>query len=314
MPVSNFPKGFNNGVNIGGIPRLDMFSGNVFWVHSVTGADATSSGTKNRPFATINYAVSRCTASNGDIIIVKEKHAETCAAAGSITVDKAGVTIIGLGLGSQRPIISVGTLTSATFLISATGVTIQNLVFSATLADVVTAINVTAKDANILQCEFVESAADLNILTPVKATSTTNNNADGLRVDGCRWNGVDANSLEFLEVNANLDRLTLDNNFVTQVASTATPLILVAGTKVLTGARIANNFIQNGNTANDLLIDNGGSTGQSGIVYNNMIGNLDVTGAQLGGAATGLQFFNNMYTSTSLDSGALSPAADTPLS
>ena len=65
--------------------------------------------------------------------------------------------------------------------------------------------------------------------------------------------------------------------------------------------------------ANDLFINNGGST-NSGIAAFNFIGNADVTGAQDGGAATGLRFFENYYTSTAVDSGAIYPAADTPLS
>jgi hypothetical protein len=285
--------------------------GNVFYVDSAIGSDTLYDGkTPQKPFATLDAAIGECTADQGDTIVVLPNHAETITGAGGITCDVAGITILGLGTYNQRPRFLMDGAATVTLLITAADVRLKNLVFAAGHADIVTCIGVTAKGAVLEKLEFVQNVVDENFLTAVKATSTTDNNADGLKILGCRSLSVDAAGVEFLEVNANLDGLELlDNVFIS--GGTAAPIVLSAGTKVLTNALIGRNKSQNANTANDIYIDNGGST-NSGLVFDNYIGNLDVTGAQLLGAATGFQFFNNLATSTYVESGAVAPAADTP--
>ena len=81
MPISNYPNGFANGVNIRGVPVLNTYGGNVFWVDSGAGSNGNK-GTFDRPWATIDYSIGKCTASNGDVVMVKPGHAETLAADG----------------------------------------------------------------------------------------------------------------------------------------------------------------------------------------------------------------------------------------
>lgn len=284
--------------------------GNTFYVDSQIGSDNFDGKTPQGAFATLDYAIGKCTANQGDRIIVLPNHAETITGAGGIAADVAGISIIGLGTYNQRPRFLMDGAATVTLAISAADVTLKNLVFAAGHADIVAGIVVTAKGATLLDLEFVENVATENFLTPIKATGTTDNEADGLKIVNCRNLSVDAAALEFVEINANLDGLVLVDN-VHYTKGTAAPLILTAGSKVLTMADIGGNRVQNANTANDLLIDNGGAT-NTGLVYRNLCGNLDVTGAQLLGAATGLQFFENFATSTSTESGALAPTADTP--
>lgn len=104
MALSNFPNGFAGGVSLRNLPLYETFAGNVFWVDSGAGSDS-GKGTRERPFATIDYAIGRCTANNGDIIFVKPGHAETLTGT-DITVDVAGVTVQGLGTGSAMPQLS----------------------------------------------------------------------------------------------------------------------------------------------------------------------------------------------------------------
>lgn len=310
--TSNYPNGFANGVSIRGIPVLNTHAGKVLWVDSNTGSNQNK-GTRERPLATLDYAIGLCDSNKGDTIMIKPGHSETITGAGGIAADVAGIRIVGLGSYSNRPRFLMDAATTVTFAISAANVLVQNIVLAAGHADIVTAMTVTAAGAQILDVDFVDNVANENFLTAIKATSTTDNNADGLTVRGCRFMTPDTATLEFIEINANVDAMVLKDNFVC-VKGTASPFVLSAGTKIFTNCLIDNNKIQNANTANDLFIDNGGSTGQTGIVSNNYVGNLDVTGAQTFGAATGLQFFENYSTSTSTEAGALAQAADTPLS
>jgi hypothetical protein len=308
MPMSNYPNGFANGVSILGMPVLNAYAGDVYWVNSATGSDGNK-GTRDRPFATIDYAIGRCTANNGDIIMVMPNHAETITGAGGITADVAGITIVGLGTFNQRPRFLMDGATTVSFVISAADVTVQNLVFAAGHADIVTCFGITAAGAALLDLEFVNNVVDENFLTPIKATSTTDNNADGLKVIGCRWLSADAASVEFIEVNADLFGLVVKGNTVVH-EGTASPLILFATGKDMQYGDVQWNFLSHKMTANELLI-NIDTTANSGIIAHNRVGHADVTTTHdLGIDGLGCRLFDNLSTSTDSVSGFVLPAID----
>lgn len=307
MPQTNFPAG----VSAFGVPLFGSLaaasSTNILWVDS--NAANPNAGTFDQPYSTIVRALAACVA--GDTIFVKEKHVESVIAAAGITVSKAGVKIIGLGETGRRPVITLGTSTAATVLVSGAGVLIENIGFVGNLSNIVTCFDVTGINCTLRNLHFGNAGANLDFLRCIKASGAANT-ADGLQVLNCRWLTIDADDLEFISLVNNVDRLIVDGNFVV-TKGTASPLVLSATTKIITAARITNNFLQNANTAGNLFISNDAAT-NSGLVAYNLLGNLDVTGAQTFGAAGGLQFFENYSTSTSTESGALSQAADTPLS
>jgi len=99
-------------------------TGQRFFVCSVTGTDGTAYGfTPDKPFATLAYGITKCTASKDDVVYVMENHTEIITA--TIT-PKAGMRIIGLGRGASRPKIT-GLTGVAMVTLSAANVTIQNI-------------------------------------------------------------------------------------------------------------------------------------------------------------------------------------------
>lgn len=83
-------------------------SGTIFFVDSnaSTGADATGYGKSfDKPFLTIDYAIGQCTANAGDVILVAAGHNEGAGDAQLFDLDVAGVTILGMGRGNQRPVL-----------------------------------------------------------------------------------------------------------------------------------------------------------------------------------------------------------------
>src|SRR3990167_2768229 len=108
MGITNFP----NGITSFGMPVIGSggvnTTGEVFFVSSVIGSDGNE-GSKDRPFATIDYAIGRCTASKASVIFVYPDHAETVS--GTIGMDVAGVRVIGLGVGRNRPTLTFDTTT-----------------------------------------------------------------------------------------------------------------------------------------------------------------------------------------------------------
>lgn len=161
--------------------------GNIFYLNSVTGSDTANNGkSPTTAFATLTVAVNACTAGNNDVIFVMQGHTETIVAAGGVTIAKAGVNIIGVGTGRNRPIFNWTTSTAGTFLISAANVYIENLVFSPVgVGAVVSAISITGADVFLNNCEMQIStgtnACVLGILTAATATR--------LRIESCRFIG-----------------------------------------------------------------------------------------------------------------------------
>jgi len=150
--MSNYPNGFANGVSIRGVPLLSSYPGEVFWVSSTGGANGNN-GTFDRPFGTIDYAIGRCTASRGDIIVVKPGHVETVIAAGGLALDVAGIAIIGLGAGSLRPTINFTTAAGADMNVDAANISIFNFLFTGGIDALTGPIDINAADFSMVNCE-----------------------------------------------------------------------------------------------------------------------------------------------------------------
>jgi hypothetical protein len=131
-------------------------TGARFFVHNATGTDGAGFGSApGSPFKTLDYAVGKCTADAGDIIYVMPGHSEVLAAANGVDVDVAGVRVVGLGIGDNRPHFHF-TATDSTFAIGAAGVTVENLRFLAGISAVVVGVDVEAAGTGftIKNCEF----------------------------------------------------------------------------------------------------------------------------------------------------------------
>ena len=313
MGWTNFPHGITSlGMPVIGAGPI-LTTGRIYFVDS--NADKAANRPypwgqhPDEPFATLDYAVGQCRANKGDHIIVNRAHAETITGAGGITFDVAGITVIGLGTYNQRPRFLMDGAATVTALITAADVTLRNLVFAAGHADIVAGIGVTARGAWLDQLEFVNNVVDENFLTPIKATSTTDNNADGIKITDCRWYSVDAASLEFFEYNADILGATVVGNYVVH-EGTASPLILGATGKDLHYHNIQWNFLSHKMTANELLI-NINTAANPGIIAHNRVRHADVTTTHdLGIDGLGSALFDNLSVSVDNLSGLLLPAAD----
>ena len=182
--------GFPNGITVRGIPVLGgskrPFTGNVFYVGATStnsdmaaGVDnsATNGSDPNTPFATVDYAIDQCVANNNDVIYVLPGHTETVAGA-SDWVPKAGSSIIGLGHGANRPIITFNA-TASTVAISAASVHIENLVVKPGIADVVACFVVTADWASLKDIDVLP-----NSTYSIKSFATVSAAASWFQMDG----------------------------------------------------------------------------------------------------------------------------------
>lgn len=319
MPYSNFPGGFADGVTIRGIPITITNPGKVFWVYNGSalqggqrGGSNGNKGTYDSPFSTLDYAVSQCVANRGDIVFIKPGHAETISAADGFDLDVAGVAVVGLGSGTLMPTFTLSA-TASDANISAANCSLVNVRFVPSTSDVVRAIQVTAVHATIKNILVLDAGATNEILTVIKATGTTDNEVDGLWIEGCRAYGTSTAILEFFEFNAHINGLVFKNNIIVNEGTAAGVAIAGATGKNLLNAYIGFNKTSNKATSGNLFIDSD-STASTGIAEENLIGHADVTGAHDNGlTGMGFRLFNNLSTSVNNLSGFVLPAIDVDL-
>ena len=182
-----------------------LSTGDRYFVDSeaTNAADATNGGSSpDVPFRTVDFAISQTTENQGDIIFVMPGHHET----GSTEnvelwdLDKAGVSIVGIGEGDHRPTFTLKD-DGATCVLGAANTLIRNLRFIGSVTDLAAMIDVEAVaiGSTIEDCYFADSATGLDAIT-------------------------------VLAVVANADRLTIQRNFFSMITGgEATSVIDLAG-------------------------------------------------------------------------------------
>lgn len=156
--LTNYPNGVASfGVPV--LPGLPATTGSVWFVDSATGADGNDGYGPDSAMATIDAAIGKCTANKGDVILVMPGHAETITAAGGITLDVAGVSIIGLGVFTLKPTITLGTATTADVNITAANCRISNIRFVSNINSLGNFLDVDAGQFMVDNCDFITSSA-----------------------------------------------------------------------------------------------------------------------------------------------------------
>lgn len=319
MSISNYPNGFTNGITIRGVPITVSNPGEVFWVNGssviakggVGGSDGNP-GTYKKPFATIDYAIGRCTASRGDVIMVMPGHTETVSAAGGIACDVAGVSIVGLGVGTARPTVTLDTATTASITVSAANVSIKNMIFTANFADVAVLFDPTAVNFHVEDCKFADTAADMDFVN-IANGGTADNDSDGLSFLRCEWIAIDAATEALLDVDVDLDRLSVVDCYLDLVVNGVLSAIAeVAAGKDLTNLTFSGNYVSRLVTASAVqlatFVDT--TTTNTGIAKGNLCRCLDTAGELLISGGTNISQYDNKSSSVIDKSGYLLPAAD----
>lgn len=206
--------------------------GQVFFVCSAATGAADSAGrgqTPDQPLATLDYAIGLCTASKGDLILVLPGHAETLSAAAGVALDVAGVRVIGLGTGRNRPAFTFSAVASS-FDISAANCSIEGLVLLAA-EDHTAMVNVTAADVTIKDCE-------------IRLATTSKEAVIGILADG------------------GADRMLIENNHIHDIAVAGCDHAISFGAgdhtvirnNIITGLFAVGGLIENSAAAIDVVI------------------------------------------------------------
>ena len=270
MTLSKFP----NGVSSFGMPVLGggpiMTTGNVFFVDSgsARASDGNAGTDPDVPLATIDGAINRCTADNGDIIFAMPGHTESLTTAGQISMDVAGVSVIGLGIGHTRPRLTYDAAAGSVTM-TASNLRWSNIVHEASIASVTNAIvaDNTIQHIEIDNCRFTFDATGVEFTVMIKLGNGATDSADYVNIhdnwfeaeniDGCA-SALLIDDCQFVHIRNNL--FTGDYNSVAIDGA--------AGSSACLDYVIADNYVENRDSGLAIDLDNSAT----GLVINNRIG------------------------------------------
>jgi hypothetical protein len=260
-------------------------TGDIFYVDSGVSNAGDGSSWLNA-VATVEEAIALCTANQGDRIYVAEGHTESWtaaagAASGGFDADIAGITILGVGQGDDRPTFTYAD-TDATCAVGAASVRFENLVFLAGISEVVAGVIVegTGDNFTMYNCEFPEplvSSYEFDI--GIQLTTAAND----VTIAYCTAYSADATgATHWINGGAGvIESLTIVNNLVYGEYSVAPIFSDQADLKT----HVANNVVGNMTTGQLGIEFSGNATGwcYGNLVITDTVGASYDTGVMDGG-------------------------------
>lgn len=300
MSLTNFP----NGITSFGCPILpsaapDVATGSVFFVHSGTGSDNNDGKTKDAPLATVARAIVLCTASKGDIVYAMPGHAETLAAAGNLfDISKAGVKVVGIGVGTLMPTFTLEHA-DATINISGADCKLSSVRVVSNVADVKVGVTLAAtSDGSIVEdCVFRDSAANKEFLVCISVIAAAN---------GCKILRNDFRTTAAAGTNnAILTAAVTDLQVIGNTAHGKYATGVMLGSAALVYALIADNIFVNAEAAIGIALH----TSSTGVLARNCLGGTTSIAAALTGD-NAMWCFENYVSGAVAASGLIDPAVD----
>ncbi len=210
MPLTNFP----NGITSFGVPVLGggeiTTTGNVRFVGSTRSGSSNGNSGKDPEHAwnTIDYAVGKMTANNGDIVVVCPGHVETVTAAAGLAIDVAGITFVGIGHGDNRPQINFTTAVGADMDIDAADTKMTNFRFTGGVDALTGPIDINAARCSLINIETRDVTGQC---TDFIATDA---NADDLLISGWKHYGSASAGAETAMTIIGGDNITIENFWI----------------------------------------------------------------------------------------------------
>jgi hypothetical protein len=274
--------------------------GAIFFVSSehVYASDAAGFGkSPDSPVATIDYAVSLCTASAGDVIYVMPQHSETVDGAAALDLDVAGIHLIGIGEGTIMPILEM-TADAATVAINAANVTVENFHIVSNTADVTFVFDVNFDDFTLRHCRFTQAGDNLTFRIGVQDAGAFA--SDRITVEDCHAIMYDALTTHFVNFGGTGDGHIVRRNVLIGDWST----MAIGGAGVVTLAAVQENYIYSAGNDGDSAINFADTA--TGIVADNRSG---ILGSADGVDCIIMSTIENYHVNIADGQGILDPAA-----
>lgn len=294
-------------------------AGRIFWVGNRSGTPAGNGSSPDYPLSTVTAALAKCVSGRGDIIYVLQGHAENIATATAWAALVAGVNIIGLGQGTNRPTFTFTTSTSQ-LAVGATisSVLIRNCRFLAAGPAGTTALTVAAPFSfSGAGLAFIDNEVQMGIDADQLCTDCISLAAtadDCLFANNYMWGAAASVITTAIKTTGAVDRLKIINNTITaEVATAATGVLLDLSNAAIADNLILGNTLAN-NTASSKYVIKPHAT-STGFVDNNVYYTGDGSTAPASSAwstyTTNYKFGSNNTCVTAVSVSAIvTPAAD----
>jgi hypothetical protein len=268
--------------------------------------DGGQSGSRGRPLATLAYAVNSQALNENDIIVVGPGHVETLATAAAIAFETAGVRVIGVGYGTARPTITLGTYTACDINIGAANCSMENLRFLVGIDSLVNIIDVDDTDFTVQNCEFREGAS-MQADTFIDVNGGGANACDRFRCVGCKFYSYTADADSAIELGEIATDVEIIGNTI--IGDFASACIHNPTSYILTFLLIKDNVLtnlQSGDHAIELV------SACTGVIADNVVNSSLSAIATKTGIDQGACHCTENYghDAAAADSGVLNPAVD----
>lgn len=156
-----------------------------------------------------------------------------------------------------------------------------------------------AMDFNIESCEMRDLGTALNVISLV-TTSAGAGGSDGLRVANCRVNSkvTSAAGGTLVTLGASIDRMTVNDNYVTSAATATGASLVVAGANNMTNVEIGRNIVNHPTTVGTGIAVTCSGNASTGLMHENLIFSLATSAGLMITTGTGIGFARNFCTIT----------------
>ncbi len=302
-PLFNRPAG---GGTIFSVAGANMTTGDIWFVDSThaEATDAVTHGhTPDAPFATLEYAITNgATADKGDVIYIMPDHSETATTAIELfDLDKAAVSVIGLGEGFKRPAFKLGHV-DATVKMAAAGCRISNIRIMSTLADIKTGLEITVGGSVVDNCYFGGTTSKEFLITIAVSAD-----ADELVIQGNHIVAVPGDEgTSCINFAGGSDHTIIKDNML--LGDWTTDSAIDASTAASVNLVILNNYIVNNDDTTGLCYKGHGSS--TGFIGGNFMAGA-VNNTQTNNTVTKMHCSETYGNDAANTTGILTPAAGT---
>ena len=282
-----------------GILKAQQF-GKDWYVNSAASAGGDGATPDS---AKTTLAAALALTSAGDRVFIAPGHTETISAAAGIAMSQSGVTVIGLGNGTNRPTFT-WSATASTWTIAGSNNVVSNIRCTSSIDEMVVMFQVTGSNVVLDRVDHFETASCQTIAFATFATGTD------CTVQNCEHYQANAAAAAQLWITAtsNTRFKALNNVFMLALQDGATCCVLrfVTCTNILVRG---NSIKMTGYTANLLSAFLALNTTTGNVEYNNIYADVaaNTTINDLPGCAS----FQTFATNALDKSGILDPVADT---
>jgi len=264
---------FTHGISSFGHPVLgggdELSTGDAYFVSSTAAgsSDGNTGTSPDKSMATIDAAMARTTANQGDIIYVMPGHVESTLTT-AIAMDVAGVWVRGLGWGADRPTLTM-TGTAGGITMSAASCRLSGIRMIPGVAACVAAVTMTGNDLIVENCETLPDATSEFVSLISMGVTTVGSDRSIIRNNVLKCLLTGASSTSGILMTGSNDIQIVGNHIAGFFSEHVIDNTTAASVDECLGALISQNYLQQVGSGTDLVVEMDANA--TGLIIGNMM-------------------------------------------